>query len=214
MSLMRQVSSVDDGPMTPPGTPPRFVPNAPRKRVRREMKSKLEMPLPLDLNEAFDNGRSAPEKVEPDMMWGLESISCELAGAFYIQYRNKLIHMESRREVQGLYMKTYKSWCPTHLVSAPRHVSQVMYAMANYLRVCSIRGGKIVWYTMPLLPPAPVNCANQLALIENVTMTRGDYVPMEVDCGDSMERQGTPMDIEELIYEPNMTRMEIDELEI
>lgn len=111
-----------------------------------------------------------PLMITPDMPFGLESISCELACYFYMKYRNKLIYMDSRRDVKILYMKTFKSWCPVHLVNAPRHVSQVMFAMAYYVCACRVFGGKIKWNNLIQSPSPPCGYPNQFDLIKNVTM--------------------------------------------
>ena len=121
----------------------------------------------------FKRRVDAPRYVEPDMMYGLESISCELAHEFYLQHRNRLIKLSDRKEVEVLYMKTYKYWCPVHLKSSPRHTKQIMYALANYLRVCNINKGHITWYSYVELPCIPRGFTNQENLIKNVTMTRG-----------------------------------------
>lgn len=111
-----------------------------------------------------------PLKIIPDMPFGLESISCELACYFYMKYRNKLIYMDSRRDVEILYMKTFKSWCPVHLINAPRHVSQVMFAMAYYVCACRVFGGKVKWNNLIQSPSPPCGYPNQFDLIKNVTM--------------------------------------------
>lgn len=124
----------------------------------------------------FKRRIEAPMYVEPDMMYGLESISCELAHEFYLQHRNRLIKLSDRKEVEVLYMKTYKYWCPVHLKSSPRHTKQIMYALANYLRVCDINKGAVKWYAYVELPHAPRGFSNQQMLINNVTMTRGSII--------------------------------------
>tara|TARA_Y100000389_G_C17290376_1_gene427721 strand:- start:186 stop:686 length:501 start_codon:yes stop_codon:yes gene_type:complete len=124
----------------------------------------------------FKRRIEAPRYVEPDMMYGLESISCELAHEFYLQHRNRLIKLSDRKEVEVLYMKTYKYWCPVHLKSSPRHTKQIMYALANYLRVCDINKGAVKWYAYVELPHAPRGFSNQQMLINNVTMTRGSII--------------------------------------
>ena len=130
-------------------------------------------PIPEAPMKKRTNRKEAPKYVAPDMMYGLESISCELAHEFYLQHRNHLIKINNRKDVEVFYMKTYKFWCPPHLKSSPRHTSQIMYALSNYLRVCDINKGDLYWYAYVELPRGPVNFPNQLNLVKNVTMTRG-----------------------------------------
>ena len=132
-------------------------PGAPRRRLKSNEDNDITKAKP-------------PFKIVPDMPYGLESISCELACLFYIKYRNKLMHMESRRDVEILYMKTFKSWCPVHLTIATRHVSQIIFALSHYMHACRIFGGKILWYNNINIPLIPSGFPNQLQLIQNVTM--------------------------------------------
>ena len=152
-------------PRTPEGSPPHTpdrpynarlkIPMAPRKRTRDDVAVRRNTP---------------PVLINPDMPNELESVSCELALAFYLQHRNRLLHINDRQAVQVLYMKTHKFWCPVHLRNAPRHVSQVMFAMVNYLRVCRIQGGNISWHNLPVLPPIPTGFDNQMELVRNITV--------------------------------------------
>jgi len=110
-----------------------------------------------------------PELVEPDMNFGLESISCELAYYVYNAYRNKLIHITSKNEVVKFIIKNYKDIRPVHLCRCERHVSQIMYALCNYYRVCRIRKSEVTWYFVLETPAPPEGYLNQLGLIANVT---------------------------------------------
>jgi hypothetical protein len=113
-----------------------------------------------------------PSMIDPDMEFGLESVSCELADEFYKKHRNQLLHMPNRKNVTKLYIKSWKEWCPPHLLCAPRHVNQVLYAMAYYMRVCQISVDTIVWYTLPHIPDIPDGYSNQISLHSNVTLHR------------------------------------------
>ena len=110
-----------------------------------------------------------PELVEPDMNFGLESISCELAYYVYNAYRNKLIHITSKNEVVKFIIKNYKDIRPVHLCTCERHVSQIMYALCNYYRVCRIRKNEVTWYFVLETPAPPEGYLHQLGLIANVT---------------------------------------------
>ena len=81
--------------------------------------------------------------------------------------------MTTRREVEILYMRTYKKWVPPHLMNTPRHTSQVLYALSHYVQACNIKGNYIQWYQMIHVPSIPLNFPNQNALVKNITMMRG-----------------------------------------
>lgn len=106
-------------------------------------------------------------RITPDMDYGLESVSCELAYIFYNKYRNVLIHLNSRREVEKFFITKYKELCPLHLIHLPRHTSQILFALSNYFRVCQIKGTNIMWYltfNIPLPPRGYPNQQNDLYL--------------------------------------------------
>ena len=165
------------------------TPEAPMKKKRRYTEQFDENPLhkpfrrvkksmfPQTLEEAYGiktvTRRSPPPFAIPDMAYGLESVSCELAIYFYLQHRNTLIHMVRRKDVETLYMKTWSQWCPLHLRTAPRHTTQIIFSLSNYMRACRVLGGKIEWYTVINPPQVPQGYPNQIHVHRNVTMTRG-----------------------------------------
>ena len=100
-------------------------------------------------------------RITPDMDYGLESVSCELAYIFYNKYRNVLIHLNSRREVEKFFILKYKELCPFHLINLPRHTSQILFALSNYFRVCQIKGTNIMWYLTFNIPLPPRGYPNQ-----------------------------------------------------
>lgn len=106
----------------------------------------------------------------PDMDYGIESVSCELARAFYFYHRDKLVDVRDLADVYTLYSESWRFWCPLHLIYASRSTKQVMYAMTYYIRACQICESNVVWYSDPYIPSMPRNFPNQLNLISNVTM--------------------------------------------
>ena len=103
-------------------------------------------------------------------MFGLESISCELANNLYNVYRNKLIHITSRKKLEQFIIKNYRDIRPPHLCNCERHVSQIIFALCNYYRVCRIiKNNEIEWYFVMEIPEPPEGYLNQLRLIANVT---------------------------------------------
>lgn len=114
--------------------------------------------------------KGIPDYVEPDMKFGLESISCELANNLYNVYRNKLIHITSRKKLEQFIIKNYRDIRPPHLCNCERHVSQIIFALCNYYRVCRIiKNNEIEWYFVMEIPEPPEGYLNQLRLIANVT---------------------------------------------
>lgn len=114
----------------------------------------------------------APDFVDPDMKFGLESISCELAGALYNNYRNKLIHIDKKQDLLKFIILNYKSIRPVHLCNCVRHASQILFALSNYYGVCHVEGNDIKWYLTMDIPLPPTDCLNQLKLIANVTIRK------------------------------------------
>lgn len=154
-----------DSPLhTPNKRSQQKTPDAPR--VRRMHRQSFDGIIPL-------RHILPPAKVMCDMPFGLESISCELAIEFYNTQRNTLIHITNRRDVEILYMRTWKKWVPPHLQNVKRHTSQVLYALSHYVRACNIKGDEINWYHLVNVPTIPLNYPNQNELVNHITMSRG-----------------------------------------
>lgn len=165
------------------------TPEAPMKKKLRRREEFDENPLhkpfrrvtestfPQTVEEAYGintvSRKTPPPFAIPDMIYGLESVSCELAIYFYLRHRNTLLHMTRRKDVETLYMTTWSRWCPLHLRTAPRHTTQILFALSNYMRACRILGCNIEWYTSINPPQVPCGFPNQIHPHRNVTMTRG-----------------------------------------
>jgi len=165
------------------------APDAPMKNARRYTEQFDENPLhkpfrrvtkstfPQTVEEAYGvnsiTRKPPPSFAIPDMIYGLESVSCELAIYFYLKHRNTLFTLTRRKDVETLYMKTWLQWCPLHLRTAPRHTMQIIFALSNYMCACRVIGGNIEWYGAINPPQVPQGFPNQIHLHRNVTMTRG-----------------------------------------
>ena len=152
------------------------IPNEPRVMIpkpvlRRSQATSGNSPSYNIINPSYNlKQNKIPDYVEPDMNFGLESISCELANYLYNAYRNKLIHITSRKRLEQFIIKNYRNIRPVHLCNCERHVSQIIFALCNYYRVCRIiKNNEIEWYFVMEIPAPPEGCLNQLRLIANVT---------------------------------------------